>query len=45
MGRLFQGLLYCMNNLGRKNTEKNDILLFFSFFYTHIFMISQKKNF
>ena len=45
ISRLFQGLLCCMNKLGRKNTEKNDILLFFSFFYTHIFMISLKKKF
>ena len=30
--RIFQELLYYMNEFGLKNTEKNDILPFFGFF-------------
>ena len=41
--RIFQELLYYMNEFGLKNTEKNDILPFFGFFFAFNFTISKKK--
>ena len=41
--RIFQELLYYMNEFGLKNTEKNDILPFFGFFFAFNCTISKKK--